>query len=119
MAYWAALLISIICWLFWGIAASSGLKEEDAVASLGLSIGCFIAFGLIQAMLRRSIASNRAQLILYNARQTDFPVFKPNDSLLVEDQLRALGIGIESDHDFSKVEAIPAEVTRLYEILDE
>ena len=119
MGYLMAILISIGCWVFWGMADPISLGEDQTLLALQSSIACFVVLGLIQMIGRGFIGSRRTVLNPYRVKLKEIPAFVINDALLVEDQLKASGVNPVSEEQAAAGQKTDFEAKRLSEILED
>jgi hypothetical protein len=117
MTYGKAVLLSLACWIVF--LAASAQAGSDAEAALTFSVVGFVCLAIAHGITQLATSPAQSSVVPYQAAAAEPAPFKLSDSLLVDEQLRAIGIGDVKPEEPVEVAESAREVQRLYAALDD
>jgi hypothetical protein len=113
-----AVLAALPCWALF-LVVTPEVSDGDRGLGLSVSIGIFTALGIVHAVIRASSGQQKASVLAHPVPSTELPSFELQTGLIVDDQLRDLGVGDASTEDAPEAIASAQVVQQIYQSLDD
>jgi hypothetical protein len=117
MGYWV--LFVLACWIGFGVIAAPILPDDQRAFAFTSAIGALFVFAIVESIVKSLQQKKWTRRVAYAPARRELPPVKLSDSLLVDDQLRAFVGSVIDGEPAGAASETPADVKRLYEVLDE